>query len=416
MPMYGMFTSPVLGMLAQTSAFGSISQNISNMNTGGYKGYDTRFSTVLENTGGLTPNTRNKIEQQGNIVTTNNSMDLAVSGKGFYVLNTEEDATGDILYTRDGAFEIKAGAQAADADGNTYNEGHIVDKNGYYLQGWAADGTGAIAAGAQTQSLRIDTEAFNAGGAADAAATTTASLSANLPATTAAGGIETTNASYYDAAGNQASYQIIWTKGTTPLEWTTTVIPDSGTSTSTDTLTFDGSGKLPDNTTTAISITSAAGTTTAFNLDVSEMTSFGGEFFYGGFTKDGHASGVLDSFSFDNTGKIVGAFSNGLTRTLYKLPLATFVNGDGLTQLQGNTFQESIDSGLATLREVRTEQNAVGVVYEFASFIPFAHELGNTDLQDQFTNMIMSQQAYNSSSMVFKSLDEMLQMAAKLKS
>jgi flagellar hook protein FlgE len=414
--MYGMFTSPTLGMLAQTAAFGSISQNISNMNTGGYKGHDTRFSTIMENTGGLISNTRNIIEQQGNIISSKNNMDLAVTGKGFYVLNTAEDTTGDTLYTRDGAFEIKSGTQAVDADGNTFNEGHIVDKNGYYLQGWVADTSGKITAATQTQSLRIDTQAFNTGGAADAAATKEASLSANLPVTTKVGGVETTNASYYDATGNQATYQINWTKGTTPLQWNMTVSPDSGTSASTGTFTFDSNGGLPDNTTTAISITNAAGATTTFNLDISEMTSFGNEFFYGGFTKDGHAAGELDNFNFDKTGKIIGTFSNGLTRTLYKLPLATFVNGDGLNQLKGNIFQESINSGQATLREVKTEQDAVGVVYEFASFIPFAQELGNIDLQDQFTSMIMSQQAYNSSSMVFKSLDEMLQMAAKLKS
>ena len=143
MPMYGLFTSPILGMLAQTSALGSISQNISNMNTGGYKAHDTKFSTVLASTysnsrdiGGLTANTRNFIEQQGRIISSTSGMDLAISGKGLYVLNTEVDGSGDTLYTRDGGFEIKSGDEATNGAGNIYNEGYVVDKNGYYLQGW----------------------------------------------------------------------------------------------------------------------------------------------------------------------------------------------------------------------------------------------------------------------------------------
>ena len=126
MPMYGAFTAPILGMLAQTSAFGSISQNISNMNTGGYKAHDTKFSTILATTysnnrdiGGLTANTRNFIEQQGRIISSTNNLDLAISGKGLYILNTESDGSGDTFYTRDGGFSVNAGDEATDADNNT---------------------------------------------------------------------------------------------------------------------------------------------------------------------------------------------------------------------------------------------------------------------------------------------------------
>ena len=420
MPMYGLFTSPILGMLAQTSALGSISQNISNMNTGGYKAHDTKFSTVLASTysnsrdiGGLTANTRNFIEQQGRIISSTSGMDLAISGKGLYVLNTEVDGMGDTLYTRDGGFEIKSGAETTNGAGNIYNEGYIVDKNGYYLQGWVADGSGTVSTSGALQSIRVDSEAFNSGGAADA--TATASVAANLPATTAVGGSQSTKASIFDANGDTQTFELIWTRNATNQEWTMTVSPDSGTSTSTETFTFDSSGGLPDGTTTSVTVTDLNGAATTFTLDVSDVTSIGDQFLYFNFQKDGRTSGELDSFKFDAAGKVIGLFTNGLEQTLYKLPLATFVNGDGLDRIQGNLFQTSVTSGGPTLVEVRAENSSVDVFHEFAHFVPFSHELSNTNLQNEFSHMIMTQQAYNSAATVFKTVDEMTSQAANLK-
>ena len=95
MPIYGMFATPTLGMLGQESAFSSISQNLTNMNTGGYKAQATNFKTFLGTTfgssrdnGGLVTATRNYINQQGVINSSINKLDLAIDGRGFYVMNT----------------------------------------------------------------------------------------------------------------------------------------------------------------------------------------------------------------------------------------------------------------------------------------------------------------------------------------
>ena len=421
MPMYGLFASPILGMLAQTSAFGSISQNISNISTGGYKAQVTKFSTVLASSygntrdiGGLMANTRNSIEQQGRIASSTNGMDLAISGKGLYVLNSKVDGSGETFYTRDGAFENKAGDTATDDSGNTYNEGYIVDKNGYFLQGWAADSTGAVSSASPLQSLRVDSEAFNASGGAAASATTTASISMNIPTTTAAGGTISPKGSFYDANGDAQSFGLTWTKNAANLEWGMTVHPDNGTSASTGTFTFDSDGTLAAGTTTPISIT-GGGVTTEFDLDISNVSSLGEVYHYLDYKKDGRASGVLDSFTFDSSGKIIGRFTNGIEQPLYKIPLATFVNADGMDRIQGNLFKNSSTSGEATLIEVRAEGSGATAYYEFAEFIPFAHEISNVNLQNEFSNMIMTQQAYNSSATVFKTADEMTKAAASLK-
>ena len=114
MALYGLMSAPIAGMMAQTSAFGAISDNITNMRTGGYKSTEVRFRTALATTffdnsdvGGIVPIRVNNIEQQGVLNSTDNPNNLAISGKGLFVLNTEGDGTGETLYTRDGQFQLK---------------------------------------------------------------------------------------------------------------------------------------------------------------------------------------------------------------------------------------------------------------------------------------------------------------------
>ncbi|MEE2999599.1 MAG: flagellar hook-basal body complex protein [Pseudomonadota bacterium] len=425
MPIYGIYSAPTLGMIAQTSAFGSISQNVSNMHTGGYKAHDTRFATVLasqvgnaKDIGGTISQTRDYIEKQGRVMNTKNPLDLAIDGKGLFVLNTKADGTGDTLYTRDGAFQKKAGETTQNLAGQTYNKGYLVDKNGHYLQGWAADNAGAISTTGALSSIRIDTDAFGVNGPAAAQATSTAQVGINLPITLEVLNSQTVPASIIDANGDTQTFDLVWTRNRPAQNWTMTVNPSDATSTSTSTgtVTFNEEGRLAKGTTIPITITTAAGLASTFTLDVSDVTSLGQAFTYLGYQRDGRAAGELDSFHFDNSGKIVGEFTNGHQATLYKLPLATFTNANKLDRLTGNVFERSVDSGEATLREIRTENPLVtDIIWEFASFMPEYHELSNVDLQNQFTYMIMSQQAYNSSATVFKSVDEMTKMAASLK-
>ena len=120
MAMYGALTSPSLAMLTQSSAFGTISQNITNINTGGYKSSTTRFETVLASSydsnsdvGGVKSYRVNNIEQQGGILSSTNPNDVAINGQGFFVLNTLKDGTGDTFYSRDGAFQLKTDGTAS---------------------------------------------------------------------------------------------------------------------------------------------------------------------------------------------------------------------------------------------------------------------------------------------------------------
>jgi flagellar hook protein FlgE len=438
------FSAPILGLLTQSSAFGTLSQNISNVNTGGYKETNTRFNTIVANKlynnndiGGVTAVRKQYVDTQGTIISTTNNLDVAISGHGMFVVNTESDGSGDTRYTRDGGFQIKVDGTdtVTNSDGSvsTVNKGYLADKNGNFVMGWEPEADGTFNTSGTPVPIRLDENAFTS----QAAATDSASIAINLPANAAPGTEQETTQSVFDSTGALHSFALVWTKGATPQEWTVRVRsddagesdPDSSVlgatttpslTTSPITLNFGTDGHLPDPTTESLSIAFSDGTTIPLDLDITDVTSLSDHFINFNFQKDGRPPGVLKSYRFDGSGTIQGLFTNGLEEPLYKMPIATFTNADGLTPLQGNEYTESVTSGSATLRQVKdpsiTVNGANGQKNEYAEFVPFSHELSNVNLSSEFTLMIMTQQAYNSNATVFKTVDEMTKVAEELKS
>jgi flagellar hook-basal body protein len=203
MPVYSAFSIPTLGMRAQAHSLATIGNNIANVTTGGFKRTDTNFSTLLSNTidkqsdiGGVKPKDLNQITQQGNMVVSNRDLDLAINGQGFFILSPTASGGGQLYYGRDGSFEMAtvndisvAGTPTVDANNNTTattiasKDGYLVDKNGYFLQGWTADPTTGLFNNTSLSSLRIDPHAFAVSGQT----TTTAALKLNLPSADSAG-------------------------------------------------------------------------------------------------------------------------------------------------------------------------------------------------------------------------------------
>lgn len=203
MPVYSAFTIPTLGMRAQSHSLSTIGNNIANVSTGGFKRTDTHFSTLLSQTmdkqsdiGGLKPKDISQITQQGRMEGSNRDLDLAINGQGFFILKSSATGGGQTFYGRDGSFEMAtlnsisvSGTPSLDASGNlvpntvSAKDGYLVDKNGYFLQGWTADPSTGLFTSSSLSSLRIDPYAFAVAGQA----TTTASLEMNLPATDSPG-------------------------------------------------------------------------------------------------------------------------------------------------------------------------------------------------------------------------------------
>lgn len=229
MAMYGAFASSMLGMMSQTRALHNIGTNIANVNTGGYKGTDTQFSTVLSrnlfnvsDSGGVRPQDKATVSQQGFIVSSELATDVAISGKGFFVMNTAQDGTGQTVYGRDGSFEMKAvnDISIAGVGGQqvTTKDGYLVDKNGYFIQGWAYQNGTVTTTGTPT-SLRVDQYAF----LNQFEPTTTGNLGLNLPAGDTVGTANPFDITVYDSAGKAQPVQLNFKKtGTNAWEVTAT--------------------------------------------------------------------------------------------------------------------------------------------------------------------------------------------------
>jgi len=188
MALYGAFSSAVLGMMSQASALHNIGTNVANVNTGGYKRTDTNFSTVLSRSmqnlsdnGGVRPVDTATITQQGTVTTSALATDVAISGRGFFALNTNQDGSGTAYFTRDGNFGVTTvnDISVTGIGGTTVStkDGYLTDKNGYFVQGWAYSG-GTVSTSGTPTSLRVDQFSF----LNQFDPTTTGILNVNLPA------------------------------------------------------------------------------------------------------------------------------------------------------------------------------------------------------------------------------------------
>ena len=208
----------VSGLVANSSALAAISDNISNVNTVGYKRTDTSFETVVTgaaskgqyNAGGVLASTRQLVSQQGLLAQTSSATDLGIQGNGFFV--TADKATG--LTAADSRVFTRAGSFQVDSDG------YLTNSAGYYLQGWPVDQQGNVS---PDPSDLNRLQAINVGSIGGTATpTTTATINANLQASQAlsaaatAVGPPVTAGAYAAATNNMASYDATAGTGVKP--------------------------------------------------------------------------------------------------------------------------------------------------------------------------------------------------------
>ncbi|MDH3335537.1 MAG: flagellar hook-basal body complex protein [Rhodospirillaceae bacterium] len=414
MSIYGALSSSMMAMMGHSQSMNTIAMNIANVNTGGYKSSETRFSTVLSDKlstvsdlGGMRPTDHQRVDMQGLLTASPRDLDLAINGSGFFLLNTKVDGSGETFLTRDGSFTQTTGEdiQATDEFGNTFTTkaSYLVDKNGYFVQGWDTDYLGNFTPGGATKSLRVDQYAFVERGAA----TTSASVILNIPAQSAVGDTHTYDIQIFDEAGKSQEALLNFTK-TGVNTWDFNATYNSGATTSpVQSLTFDGKGALvtPTNANIAFAFTGGSSATVDFNLE--GMTQFSGDFSPYSFSQNGLGASSMRSLGFDENGNVNGKFFDSTHRPLYRLALGVVSNPNALIMKNGNVFKESPESGGITLNYAKEQ----GI----AQFSPFSLEMSNVDLADEFSKMIMTQNAYNSSATVFRTVDEMTVTAKDLK-
>lgn len=444
MSLYGALMIGVSGLNANSQALSIASSNIANVNTVGYKAANANFSTLLASAMGsgdvsnsaVTASASQNVTVQGTPVQASLPTDMAISGNGFFVVTKSPAAAG----SANSQFYTRAGDFSPDDSGN------LVNSAGYYLMGWPLDSNGNV------PSNRTDMTAVNINSlSGKAEATTTMTIQANLQASTAAvsgytaGDMEagTVTPSFertinvYDSQGGQQPLQISYVK-TNANTWSYEVsyqgdAANIGGATNnpiaTGDVTFNSDGTLNTVTDTTggsstaspdgkVNITipwdaSSGLQSQAISLNLGTLgssngvTQFDSDSAMPSSQVDGSLFGSLSGVSIDGDGFVTANFSNGLSQKIYKLPVATFANPNGLTAVNGNAYQSSNSSGTATINEATT--GGAGAIQSQSL------EGSTVDLATEFTNLITTQRAYQASTRIVTTasdmLDQLLQMA-----
>lgn len=389
----GSFNLGVDALVASSSAFATISQNMANSRTPGYRRVETEFATLLggidvrgTQPGGVRTYTRNNMDVQGSLEVTNRKFDIAIDGPGMLVFGPFAGSSNadDFRYSRDGSLISIRSPDPTDT------VGYLGNESGRYLMGWR------LTNGEVTSTKLSDLQPLPAttNDAFPGQMTTNGELAATLPAnqSTAA-----TQIVYFDAAGTRQTLTLNWTKNG-PNDWTMQATDPTGNPVGGPVpFTFDGRGKI----TSATSIGIAG-----FNLDVTNVNQVGNFFELGQYIQDGIGKGEFVAYEILPDGRINARYTNGAVRSLYKVPVATFQNPAGLTEESNTMFRVSNTSGQPTLNQVGEHdiQITAGAV-----------EMANFDLADGFTQMIITQRAYNTAAQVVRTVDEMSQVVTGLK-
>jgi flagellar hook protein FlgE len=390
----GSFSSPLSGLTAAQANLQSVSNNLANIDTDGYKDQTLTFSDVFSQSGatngsgdpvqtgsGVAISSTSTDYTEGALDTTGTASNMAISGNGFFIT---QGTTGVQGYTRAGDF-------------TTNSAGDLVTTNGELVLGFPAV-NGVVNTSAALQPLQVG------GLTSPAVASTMVGITANLDSSTAVGSTATSSTlSIYDSLGTAHTLTVSYTK-TAANTWTYTAsIPSAditggvGTDTTvgSGTLNFDSTGKLT-STTNAVPIaisnlvdgaasmavsgpfgTAASPTITQTSLASATSAT----------TTDGLASGTLSSYSVNTDGTIQGTFSSGKSLALGQVAVASFANVQGLTNASNNNLEPTAASGPAVVGIAGTGGRG--------TIIGGSVEQSNVDIAAEFAKLIQAQQAYS---------------------
>ncbi|RGP38669.1 flagellar hook protein FlgE [Pseudotabrizicola alkalilacus] len=428
----------VAGLNANATKLSTISDNIANSSTYGYKRAAADFeSMVISNArgagkysaGGVRAASHRLIDERGGIVGTSNALDMAVSGRGMLPVipsvRMGEGAMGTqpMIMTTTGSFRMD-------------ESGVVRTESGLVLLGWPANIRGEIPTFPRDSMAGLQPVIINANQTA-ADPTTMVNLGVNLPATDtnvgAAGAPIPLPVEYYSNLGTAEKLDITFTP-TVPVApataasntWTM-VIRDSasaGAIVGQYTLAFDDTrgagGTLATVTTVTGGAYDAANGTVALTVaggpmtltigspgEPGGLTQLADTFVPTGITKDGSPVGSLTGVEVDENGYILATYDTGFVRRIFQIPLVDVPNLNGLTPMNNQTFQVSPQSGAFFLWNAGDGPTG--------SVAGFSREVSATDVAAELTALITTQRAYSSNAKVIQTVDEMLQETTNIK-
>jgi flagellar hook protein FlgE len=365
----------VSGLFSFSQSLDTISNNISNMNTPGFRGSDSFFENIMDEDGTKISGTAENTSE-GQIEQTSTSSDVAIQGNGLFIL---KDSEGNTYYTRSGQFEFNASGQLIDS------------VNGYFVQGYDPSGNFGDINITSYQTL-------------PAQATTTVNMTGNVSSTESVSDI-----TVYDAQGNAHTLTMKLTNNTatTPGSWGVTITDSTGATVGSGNVIFntDGTPETGNNTVAMTATLGAASQTITFNFGtpngLSGATSFSGTTgSIAAQVADGHAVVGVSSESFDATGTLQFTYADGETKAGPQLALASFQDENSLQMIQGNLYMPPQNQNAQIGRPNTTV---------FGQIEGSSLEMSNVDLTQELADMIVIQRGYQASSRVMTVSSDMLQ-------
>ncbi len=403
------FAIALSGLNAASTELEVTANNIANVSTTGFKESRAEFAEVFavgtqsvsSNVSGSGVRTSRIAQQftQGNVDFTNNALDLAIGGEGFFVLSDN----GARVYSRAGAFGVDA-------------LGNVVNAQGLRLQAYPFAGNGLFNTGTPID-LRLTT------GANPPRATTSADMGLNLPANASvpvnpifdpadpSTFNHTASVTVYDTLGSAHTATFFFIKGALANSWTTQVQIDGTDVGGPNPIVFGTDGQLTTPVGGQLPLPPYTPTTGAsdisLTLNFQNTTQFGNAFGVNSLSQDGFTTGRLTGVSVDPTGVVSARFTNGQSTQLGKLAMANFANQQGLQQLGNTGWGESSLSGDALLGEAGTAS--------FGSIQSGALEASNVDLTAQLVSMITSQRNFQANAQAISTSDAVTQTVINIR-
>ncbi|MEY2444871.1 MAG: flagellar hook protein FlgE [Ilumatobacteraceae bacterium] len=398
----------ISGLRSHQTMMDVTANNISNVNTQGFKAGRAIFADALSQTvrGGGIPTdgsgSTNPMQiglgsrvaavttsfSQGALQLTGRVTDLAIQGSGFFVV----ERSGQQLLTRDGAF-------------NWDSSGQLVTAGGARVLGWTTDAAGNVNSSTVPGFIAVPTSVL------PPAATSQIVLGGNASAGTAVGGFVASSGTVHDSIGTSFDLTIRLTK-TGVGAWSaqiTATAPDGTikdvTPTPAPAVTFDSAGNLTAPTAIALTgVTLGTGAPQDINISLGNgqhaFTQYDQVSSIDMPVKDGSAGAELSSVSFGTDGSVSAQYTNGDSKVIAKLALASVTNPEGLMKAADNLFETTLTSGSPTFGLAGTEQ--------YGTVAPGALEGSNVDLANEFTNLVLAQRGFQANTRVITTSDEML--------
>lgn len=443
------FQQGLSGLNAASKSLDVIGNNISNASTVGFKQAIVEFADVFANSlngagggqVGIGTKVAGIVQQftQGNVTATNNPLDIAINGNGFFRMSNN----GAVTYSRNGQFSLD-------------KNGYIVNGQGAQLTGYAVDSAGVLSTGAAVP-ININTSDIPPAQTSVIKGILNMDSRSLVPGTQVPVSIppvitpvafnptdptsynSSTSVSVFDSLGNSHVLQTYFVKRDPTIapvpvlpisaEWdvfgTVDGVLINGTGATTNSLgrlSFDNLGKLvkatpafaaTDPRAFKVAVPVSSGAVTPINgvinikLDMTGTTQFGSDFSVSTLKQDGYTSGKLSKFTTGKDGTIVGNYTNGKTSVLGQVVLASFTNPNGLQSLGDNQWTETSSSGNSLV--------AAPTSGGLGALTSSAVEDSNTDLTGELVNMITAQRVYQANAQTIKTQDQVLQTLVNLR-